>query len=67
MKTEAFCRQVSVLERAQTSMGVHPQVSGDAIPPGDLGLLQKLDEVQTSIMRVQKLIKKQQSNVQSVD
>ncbi|XP_057544542.1 uncharacterized protein LOC130823786 isoform X1 [Amaranthus tricolor] len=67
MKTEAFSRQVSVLERAQTSMGVHPQVSGDAIPPGDLGLLQKLDEVQTSIMRVQKLIKKQQSNVQSVD
>ncbi|XP_048490175.1 uncharacterized protein LOC104901640 isoform X2 [Beta vulgaris subsp. vulgaris] len=70
VRTEAFTRQIYVNEGAPSMTGGHPQVAGmsppksikhDVIAPGELGLLQKLEEVGTSIKRVQKLIEEQQS------
>ncbi|XP_074269298.1 uncharacterized protein LOC141592495 isoform X2 [Silene latifolia] len=69
MKAEAFPRQSSLTEDASTRTA-YPQTSEiyhsqsfrqDALPPSERGLLQKLEEVDSSIKRVQTLIEKQQS------
>ncbi|XP_021756696.1 uncharacterized protein LOC110721807 [Chenopodium quinoa] len=74
-RTEASSTQVPVIEGPQTFIGGHPQVVGmspsqsvkhDAIPPNELGLLQKL-EVGTSIKRVQNLIEQQYSQAETSD
>lgn len=73
MKTEAFSRQGSVIGGVPTLLGGKSQVSEmspsepiehDAIPP--CVLLQKLEEVGTSVKRVQKLIEEQQSEAETV-
>ncbi|KAL2940514.1 Guanylate kinase [Bienertia sinuspersici] len=76
MRTEALSRQVSATEGSPTPTAAHPQVPGnsssrsykhDAVTPGEFGLIQKLDEVGTSIKRVQKLIEEQHCQAQPVD
>lgn len=75
VRTETSSAQVPVIEGPQTFIGGHPQVVGmspsqskhDAIPPNELGLLQKLEEVGTSIKRVHNLIEQQYSQAETSD
>ncbi|KAG4144436.1 hypothetical protein ERO13_D05G036700v2 [Gossypium hirsutum] len=65
MRTEVFSRQVSAIEDAPNSKILSPSAwhsprKHDVVPPsGDLALLQKLEEVGSSVKRVQSLIEEQ--------
>ncbi|MBA0744856.1 hypothetical protein Gogos_007460 [Gossypium gossypioides] len=65
MRTEVFSRQVSAIEDAPNSKILSPSAwhsprKLDVVPPsGDLALLQKLEEVGSSVKRVQSLIEEQ--------
>ncbi|KAE8675980.1 hypothetical protein F3Y22_tig00111640pilonHSYRG00216 [Hibiscus syriacus] len=67
MRTEVFSRQVSAIEDAPNLRILSPSawrspLKHDAIPTsGDLALLQKLEEVGSSVKRVQSLIEEQHS------
>ncbi|KAJ1437102.1 hypothetical protein SESBI_03946 [Sesbania bispinosa] len=69
MRNEIVSRQVSTLEDAPHLM-LSPSKSlrHDSTPPGELLLLQKLEEVGTSVKRIQTLFEEQQSQTtESID
>lgn len=75
MRTDDFSRQVSVIEDTRTLVAGHTQAAAmspsksikhNAVAPDELILLQKLEEVGTSIKRVQTLIEEQQSQAPEV-
>uniref|UniRef100_A0A7C9EZ24 Uncharacterized protein n=1 Tax=Opuntia streptacantha TaxID=393608 RepID=A0A7C9EZ24_OPUST len=69
VRTEALSRQVSLLDDTPTFRAGNPRAFGlspskslkhDATAPSELALLQKLEEVGTSVKRLETLIEKQQ-------